>query len=123
MYLPEKPLLPQFLDENKDICTSIQQYARENLNKLSIEFMSEYIHDVILPKMIKEEYRLEPTDESYEEKVIELLKKFNLICISPATIARWLEKLGFKYQQRKKGYYVDRHEKPATIEYRKAFVQ
>jgi hypothetical protein len=103
MYSPEKPLLPQFLDENKDICTSIQQYACENLNKLSIEFMSEHIHDVILPKMIKEEYRLEPTDESYEEKVIELLKKFNLTCISPATIERWLEKLGFKYQQRKKG--------------------
>ncbi len=87
MYLPEKPLLPQFLDENKDICTSIQQYACENLNKLSIEFMSEYIHDVILPKMIKEEYRLEPTNESYEEKVIALLKKFNLTCISPAAIA------------------------------------
>jgi hypothetical protein len=31
--------------------------------------------------------------------------------------------LGFKYEQRKKGYYVDGHEKPATIEYRKAFVQ
>ncbi len=57
MYLPEEPLLPQFLDENKDICTSIQQYACKNLNKLSIEFMIEYIHDVILPKMIKEEYR------------------------------------------------------------------
>jgi hypothetical protein len=50
MYLPEKPLLPQFLDENKDICTSIQQYARENLIKLIIEFMNEYIHDVTLPK-------------------------------------------------------------------------
>jgi hypothetical protein len=73
--------------------------------------------------MIKEEYRLEPTDESYEEKVIELLKKFNLTCINPATIAQWLEKLGFKYQQRKKGYYVAGHEKPATIEHRKAFVQ
>jgi hypothetical protein len=103
MYLPEKPLLPQSLDENKDICVSIQQYAPENLNRLSIEFMSEYLHDVILPKMIKEEYRLEPSNESYEEKVIELLKKINLDCISPVTIARWLEKLGVKYQQRKKG--------------------
>ena len=123
MYFSENPLLPQFLDENKDICNSIQQYARENLNKLSIEFMSEYLHDVILPKMIKEEYGLEPTDETYEEKTIELLKKFNLTCISPATIARWLEKLGFKYQQRIKGYYIDRHKKTATVEYRKTFVQ
>ncbi len=87
MYLPERPLLPQFLDKNKDICSSIQQYARENLNKLSIKFMSEYLHDVILPKMIKEEYGLEPMDETYEEKTMELLKKYNLTCISPATIA------------------------------------
>jgi len=72
MYLPEKPILPQFLDENKDICHCIQQYPQENLNKLSIEFMSEYLHDVILPKMIKEEYGLEPMDETYEEKTIEL---------------------------------------------------
>jgi hypothetical protein len=62
VYLPEKPVLPQFLDESKDICSSIQQYAQENLNKLSIEFMSEYLHDAIIPKMIKEEYRLEPTE-------------------------------------------------------------
>lgn len=31
--------------------------------------------------------------------------------------------LGFKYCQRKKGYYVDGHEKPATVEYRRKFVQ
>jgi hypothetical protein len=54
VYLPEEPILPQFIEENKDICSSIQQYAWENLNKLSIEFMSEYLHDALLPKMIKE---------------------------------------------------------------------
>ncbi len=32
----------------------------------------------LLPNMIKEEYGLEPMDETYEEKTIELLKKFNL---------------------------------------------
>jgi hypothetical protein len=31
--------------------------------------------------------------------------------------------LGFKYEPRKKGYYVDGHEKPATIEYRNSFVK
>jgi hypothetical protein len=31
--------------------------------------------------------------------------------------------LGFKYEPRKKGYYVDDHEKPATIEYRNSFVK
>jgi hypothetical protein len=31
--------------------------------------------------------------------------------------------VGIKHEQQKKGYYVDGHEKPATIEYRKAFIQ
>ncbi len=63
---PEKHSLPQFLEQNKDICLSIQQYARENLNKLLIEFLSEYRHDAILPKMVKESYVLEPNSEGYE---------------------------------------------------------
>jgi hypothetical protein len=30
--------------------------------------------------------------------------------------------LGFKYELQHKGYYVDGHEKPATVAYRKDFV-
>jgi len=31
--------------------------------------------------------------------------------------------LGFKFQVQKKCYYVDGHENPATVEYRKHFIQ
>ena len=34
-----------------------------------------------------------------------------------------MKHLGFKYEAQKKGYYVDGHEKPATVEYRWSFVQ
>ena len=34
-----------------------------------------------------------------------------------------MKNLGFTYLTRKKGYYVDRHVKPATVEYRWAFMQ
>jgi hypothetical protein len=37
-------------------------------------------------------------------------------------VYRWLIKLGFGYETRRKGYYVDGHEKPDTIQYRKQFV-
>jgi hypothetical protein len=30
-----------------------------------------------------------------------------------------MKKLGFKYEVRKKAYYVDGHERPATVEYQK----
>jgi hypothetical protein len=50
------------------------------------------------------------------------LSEYGLTHIDPSTVYRWLQKLGFKYEPRRKGYYVDGHEKPATIEYRKKFV-
>jgi len=34
-----------------------------------------------------------------------------------------MNNLGFKYCQRRKGYYVDGHETPATVEYRRKFVE
>jgi hypothetical protein len=33
-----------------------------------------------------------------------------------------MQKLGFKYEPRRKGYFVDGHEKLATVDYRKQFV-
>jgi len=34
-----------------------------------------------------------------------------------------MKSLGFKYSPRRKGYYVDGHEKSATVEYRRKFVE
>ncbi len=41
--------------------------------------------------------------------------------VSVTTVYRWMVCLGFKYEVRRKVYYVDGHEKPATIEYRRQF--
>jgi hypothetical protein len=50
--LPGKHNLPPFLQQNKDICMNIQQYARKNLPRLSIELIAEYIHHTIIPEMM-----------------------------------------------------------------------
>jgi hypothetical protein len=39
-----------------------------------------------------------------------------------STVCRWMKSLGFKYELQTKGYYVDGHEKPTTIEYHKQFI-
>jgi hypothetical protein len=54
-------------------------------------------------------------------KVRLLLKPYQFISIS--TARHWLHLLGFRYELRQKGYYVDGHEKSTTIEYRKAFCE
>ncbi len=60
--------------------------------------------------------------EEYEVEVEKNLREYRLTNINPLTVYRWLIKLGFRYETRRKGYYVDGHEKPSTIEYRKQFV-
>ena len=45
------------------------------------------------------------------------------IKLTMMTIYNWMEVLGFKYSSNKKTYYVDGHEKPETVAYRKKYVQ
>jgi len=37
-----------------------KKYTQENLPDLSIEFLPEYIHTTIIPKLVKEALELEP---------------------------------------------------------------
>jgi len=70
--LLQKHNLPPFLEQNKDICTALQQYAREHLSELSVELICEYLDETVLPKMVKERTGMEKgkfVSEEYESKV------------------------------------------------------
>jgi hypothetical protein len=47
MSLPRKHKLPMFLDLNAEKKQKLQLYSKEHLHELSVELVSEYIHDVI----------------------------------------------------------------------------
>ena len=49
------------------------------------------------------------------------MNEYGLTKLCPITVYRWMVRLGFQYKARKKGHYVDRHEKPNTITYRNKF--
>ena len=72
--------LPPFLEQNKEVCTSLQQYAREHLSELSVELICEYLHDTVIPKMVKDASGVEKSvnEELYPEKAKELLKEYGL---------------------------------------------
>jgi hypothetical protein len=53
------------LQQNKDICTKLQQYARENLSELLVGLIVEYLHYTILPSMVKERSSIERSAEEY----------------------------------------------------------
>ena len=113
--------LPPFLSNNPDVCSKVRKYAHENLVTLSVELISEYLHDVILPKMVMDKYGISEKDETYESKKKAILITNGLTKLCPVTVYRYLVLLGFKYKTRMKGYYVDGHERPATILYRDKF--
>ena len=108
--------LPPFLDNNPDARQKIIEFARENIAKLSGELLYQYIHNEILPDLLQR--RREET-RNQNMTLDDLLKENHLKYLTLATVYGWMRALNFKYEVRKKTYYVDGHERPETVEYRK----
>jgi hypothetical protein len=68
----------------------------------------EYIHDTIIPLMVKEKFQVDATEgERYDEAVKYLMQQNGLGKICPSTIYHWVKLIGFNS--------VDGHEKPSTV--------
>ena len=68
-------------------------------------------------------FSITPNDESYDERLKQLLSTYGLKHICLSTVYNWMEKLGFKYKEWKKGYSVDGHERKDTVQYCSKFVE
>jgi len=96
--LPEKHNMPPFLQQNQDVIVAIKQYLREHLHELSVELLCEYIHETVLPKMIRESTGAVPTNEVYINDVKVLLGKYGLKTISMSMVCWWMKCLGLNMQ-------------------------
>ena len=112
--------LPVILSDNPEIIHSIKQFCKSNILSLTIELVHNHIHTVIIPELVKKIGK-ERNLPSYNKEM--LFDEFNFKTLTISTVYKWLVKLGFKYQPRKKSYYVDNHESPENIEYRKKFIR
>ncbi len=102
----KKHSLPPFLQQNQDVCMKLQTYAREHLSELSVELLLEYLLETVLPSMVKETSGVEKravSQEQYTAEAKKILSTYGLTCIDPSTVYRWLQKLGFRYEPRRKG--------------------
>jgi hypothetical protein len=93
------------------------------LDKLSIELFSEYIHDTLVPLLVKQRYDVAEKAAEYDNAVLTLYREHGLRKICPSAVYSWLKVLHFKYEPRKKGYFVDGHEKEERIMYRNKYVK
>jgi hypothetical protein len=112
--------LPSMLDRNPDFTRSIITFAKQNSNELSAEMICNYLHVTALPELLRQR-QVELDGQNFQ--MIDLLRENRLTKLSLSTVYRWLERLGFNYEPRKKSYYVDNHEKPETVAYRRHFIK
>ena len=120
-----KPPLPPLLDANPEFAQSLIAYCKKNLNDLSAEKVLTYLHMIALPALLEERRRElgDSGDPDCEFGMPELFRENRLTKLTLETVYRWFHRLGFKYEARKKGYYVDTHEKPETVVYCRHFLK
>ena len=109
---------PALFQLNPDLKQRFISYAKTNITGLTAKVMYDFIHHTIVPELIENEKK--ETGESLTKK--EILKCYSLTTLSMDTVYSWMRSFGFKYSPSKKTYYVDGHEKPETVKYRKEYV-
>ena len=110
----KKDILPPFLDNNPDITEAIISFCKNNLINLSAEVVQEYIIETCVPQLVQSRKK---ELQNNNINVDFIMKENNLKCICLRTVQLWLNKLGFRYCERKKSYYCDSHEKPEVVAY------
>jgi hypothetical protein len=123
--IPKKDL-PPFVLISSEICSTIKQYARENLLESSIDFLFDYVHHTTLPQFVPDTVgrsKDEMGEDQYKLELKKNLKHFRLSKVTMQTIYRWMKALRFRYKMWRKGYYVDGHEKPSTVGYLWSFCE
>jgi hypothetical protein len=108
------------LDRNPDFTRSVTRFAKTNLNELSAEMLCNYLLSIALPVLLLQRQE-ELANDNFD--MTDLLHENRLTKLTLETVYHWLDCLGFKYEARKKGYYVDNHGKPETVVYRHHFVK
>jgi hypothetical protein len=79
--------------------------------------MHSYLHDTVIKSLVLEG-NTKLSDNEYEVEAKKFIANYGLTCISIETVYRWMLRIEFKHETQQKGYFVNGHEKKATIEYR-----
>ena len=115
-----KSNLPIFLAHNPDIVKDIFDFCKTNITTLTVESLHSHIHEALIPKLT-ETIKKERNDSEYNSDKLKVA--FCVRSLSIQTVYNWMIKLGFRYEPRKKSYYVDTHETPENVKYRAQFIR
>ena len=114
--------LPRLLHDNPDIKDSWDRWCDDNIDIVSAENLHHFLLHTALPQVVKKiNEERDEDDEKYT--LTNLLNDNGLKVLTVQTVNVWMRQMGFKYEPRKKCYYVDTHNKPENVLYRKQFIQ
>ena len=110
-----------FLEMFPEAKIELKEWALKNLSVLNCDVIKKYISQKLFPKVYETYLSEHPNDNS--PSLDHFLSDFGLKRnISESTTWRWLTHLGFKFDERKKTYYTDKHESEENRVYRKKFI-
>jgi hypothetical protein len=107
-----KSRLPDLLEYFEDIKDEWVSYCIEKLADLTHQLAQTYMNDVLIPKL-----REKPRDK-YSSTQFIIMQRYEEKGISETTAWRWMRRLGFRYDNTKKTFYVDGHERPDVVVHR-----
>jgi len=114
--------VPLFLETFPEVKIELSKWAKANMTWFSCDTVSIHLREKIVPKI----YRTYLDDCGYDSNELSMedfLGMFGLKYISHTTTWRWMKCVGFKYCDRNKNYFCDRHEDVSNKEYRIKFIQ
>ena len=87
-----------------------------NLGSLSTELVKSQIKNVIIPRCYQDLLEEAGAENKGNMPLYnELLHMLDLSNVSMSTVWRWLVYLGYKYDENKKSYYTDGHEREDVV--------
>lgn len=131
IYNGDKKDKPPIFQDYPDCWRAFIKYASLNLEELSVVFMRSFVVDVV-KKGINEGREIDfskkgnlseksNADSALDNEEIKL--RYGIKTWSDETVRRWMKVAGFSYCEHKKHYYVDNHEHPNIVKYRKEFTE
>ena len=115
-------LHPKLFEHYPDAKESFCDFADANMKVLTGELMVEYVVDTLVPALRKEHNSANPQQPDVPDNK-EFLLSMGYRNLGVATVVKWMNALGYRYDVRRKHYFNDRHEEPTNVTYREAYLE
>jgi hypothetical protein len=117
-----KEFEPKLFSVYPECKVNINKYFSNNLENINVDTFRSYVLDVIFPSII-DEANSSASETSEPLDMSTLLSSIDLKSLGLATSYKYLRHLGYRFDNTKKSYYNDGHERPEQIEYRRTFIK